>query len=192
MSKIAYIDNLKMVLAVLVVLQHTEMACHPANSFVTSVSGVFLAGFFFFLSGYFTGLSVEKKGTTGWLTGRLVKLGIPLLVGLILLSVTSFHIPGERDVVQFLSLLLLADLLSVVCRLPMAVKELQIPAPRAILLFAMGMGVINFLISAAVPAVPEISACFQCFVLFILGRTALKITGWGFFLTKQVSASAGK
>jgi len=99
--RLYYLDNLRITLTVLVVLHHvavtyghipvwfyTEPADDPTGSvldaFVT-VNQSFFMGFFFLISGFFTPSSHDRKGGRAFLRGRLVRLGIPLLVFLVLL-----------------------------------------------------------------------------------------------------------
>ncbi|HEY4198664.1 MAG TPA: acyltransferase [Mucilaginibacter sp.] len=95
-AKIFYIDNLKVILIILVVLHHTfitygapgswyymqkttqQGALIPMTLFV-AVNQSFFMGFFFFLSAYFVRPSYQKKGASHFLKDRLIRLGIPLL-----------------------------------------------------------------------------------------------------------------
>jgi uncharacterized integral membrane protein len=94
--KIAYIDHLKVILTVLVILHHTfitygapggwyyfqkttsEAAKIPMTLFV-AVNQSFFMGFFFFLSAYFIRPSYDKKGPARFVKDRLIRLGIPLM-----------------------------------------------------------------------------------------------------------------
>jgi len=92
-----FIDNLRVWLAVLVVLHHLSVIyaantafyyVEPANNALTTVALVFFQlfnqayfmGLFFFLSGYFTPASYDRKGAGVFLKDRLLRLGVPLLV----------------------------------------------------------------------------------------------------------------
>jgi surface polysaccharide O-acyltransferase-like enzyme len=95
-GKLFYIDNIKVLLTILVVLHHTFIAYSssggwyytqktthigalvPMTMFV-SINQSFFMGFFFLLSAYFTGSSYDKKGAGQFITDRLLRLGIPLL-----------------------------------------------------------------------------------------------------------------
>jgi fucose 4-O-acetylase-like acetyltransferase len=95
-KKIFYIDNLKVVLIILVVLHHTfitygapgswyymqkttqQAALIPMTMFV-AVNQSFFMGFFFFLSAYFIRPSLERKGAAQFVKDRLIRLGIPLI-----------------------------------------------------------------------------------------------------------------
>ena len=94
--KIAYIDHLKVILTVLVILHHTfitygapggwyyvqkttqQVALIPMTLFV-AVNQSFFMGFFFFLSAYFIRPSYEKKEAARFVKDRLMRLGIPLI-----------------------------------------------------------------------------------------------------------------
>ena len=102
-KKIFYIDNLKILLTILVILHHAFItygasggwyyqqktsnhgALIPMTIFV-SVNQAFFMGFFFFLSAYFIRPSFEKKGALRFVTDRLKRLGIPLVFYSLVLS----------------------------------------------------------------------------------------------------------
>jgi fucose 4-O-acetylase-like acetyltransferase len=95
------IDNLRVALTVVVVLQHcaitygitqfwfyVEPATDPSGMFLdifAAVNSVFLMDVFFLVSGYFVPNSVDRKGPGGFMKDRLVRLGIPLLLFLLVL-----------------------------------------------------------------------------------------------------------
>lgn len=95
-TKINYIDNLRVLLTVLVILHHTcitygapggwyfydKSANETAEIFMTwfvAVNQSFFMGFFFFLSALFTEPSYLKKGAVKFTLDRLKRLGLPLL-----------------------------------------------------------------------------------------------------------------
>ena len=102
-AKIAYIDHLKVLAIVLVVLHHTFItygapgswyfkqpsslmaAKFPMTVFVATNQSFFM-GFFFFLSALFVGPSYKKKGAGKFLSDRLKRLGIPLVFYSLVLS----------------------------------------------------------------------------------------------------------
>lgn len=95
-GKLFYIDNIKILLTVLVVLHHTFItygasggwyytqktthlgALVPMTMFV-SINQSFFMGFFFLLAAYFTGPSYDRKGAAQFIADRLLRLGVPLL-----------------------------------------------------------------------------------------------------------------
>lgn len=95
-TKLFYIDNIKILLTVRVILHHTVIAyCAPGGWYYTektarmaaiipstifvSLNQSFFMGFFFLLSAYFTGSSYDRKGVRQYFLDRLMRLGIPLL-----------------------------------------------------------------------------------------------------------------
>src|ERR1700748_1193057 len=95
-NKIYYIDNLKILLTVLVILHHTFItfgapggwyytqktthmgALIPMTMFV-AINQAFFMGFFFFMSAYFIQPSYKRKGAGRFVGDRLLRLGVPLL-----------------------------------------------------------------------------------------------------------------
>ena len=109
-AKISYIDHLKVVLTVLVIMHHTFIAYGapggwyysqkttltgaiiPMTVFV-AVNQAFFMGFFFFLSALFIPSSYDKKGPAKFVTDRLIRLGIPLVFYSLVLSPVLSYIP---------------------------------------------------------------------------------------------------
>jgi len=97
-SRNAYLDHIRVLLTVLVVMHHTAITYGADGGwffkeveggslsplvrliymFVTTVDQSYFMGFFFLLAGYFTPLSLARKGTGAFLKDRFVRLGIPL------------------------------------------------------------------------------------------------------------------
>lgn len=111
-ERLAFGDNLRVLLMVLVILHHVAVTYSglpvwyytekPDSPIVGVLSTLFLAtnqawfmGAFFLLSGYFTPRSFDRKGPRAFLRDRLVRLGIPLLVFYFvlnpILSIGSYH-----------------------------------------------------------------------------------------------------
>ncbi|QVQ53432.1 acyltransferase family protein [Spiractinospora alimapuensis] len=100
-SRLAYIDNLRVLLTVLVVLHHAALTygnipmwfyAEPANDASGGLLDVFVGlnqtyfmGLFFMVSGIFVPGSVDRRGSKSFLRGRLVRLGVPLLLFLLLM-----------------------------------------------------------------------------------------------------------
>ena len=102
-KKLFYIDNLKILLTVLVILHHSAItygasggwyyaqkstkiaALMPMTMFV-AINQAFFMGFFFFLSSYFVTSSYNRKGTGKFLGDRLLRLGVPLVFYSFILS----------------------------------------------------------------------------------------------------------
>jgi len=103
-----YIDRLRSVMTVMVILHHTAITygapggwfwteLKPSGApssllltlFVTTNQAYFM-GFFFMLGGYFTPASLERKGYARFIGDRFLRLGLPLLAfGLILGPLTA-------------------------------------------------------------------------------------------------------
>ncbi|HEY4323482.1 MAG TPA: acyltransferase [Mucilaginibacter sp.] len=102
-AKINYLDHLKVLLTILVVLHHAFItygapggwyfqqksaqiaALFPMTVFVATNQAFFM-GFFFFMSALFVESSYQKKGGAKFLTDRLKRLGIPLVFYSLILS----------------------------------------------------------------------------------------------------------
>lgn len=95
-NKLLYIDNIKVLLTILVVLHHTFIAYSSSEGWYyneetrflgarilstafVSINQSFFMGYFFLLAAYFTESSYTKKGTFKFIKDRLIRLGIPLL-----------------------------------------------------------------------------------------------------------------
>jgi fucose 4-O-acetylase-like acetyltransferase len=102
-SRMAFMDNLRVFLTILVILLHmaitygadfswfyaerptTELASILLTLFV-GICQFFFMGLFFLISGYFTPASIDRKGTWQYIKDRLVRLGIPLVLFSLLVS----------------------------------------------------------------------------------------------------------
>jgi hypothetical protein len=114
-----FIDRLRVVLTVLVILHHTAITyggsggwfyrevrdpSTPSSMLLTvfcAVNQSFFMGTFFLLAGYFTPASLARKGVSAFVGDRLVRLGLPLLVfGFVLgpLTVALAGVPAGRGV----------------------------------------------------------------------------------------------
>jgi surface polysaccharide O-acyltransferase-like enzyme len=124
-QKIYYLDHVKVLLTVLVILHHSfityggpggwyyrqpttsEGALIPMTMFV-STNQAFFMGLFFLLSAYFVEPSLKRKGTKVYLLDRLKRLGIPLVFySLILSPILNFMVYryGEHNPVTFMQFL---------------------------------------------------------------------------------------
>ena len=185
--KIIYIDRLRVILTALVVLHHV-LVTYGAPGFwyftqkatrewevipmilLVTVNQSFFMGFFFFLSAYFIGPSLKRKGSSRFIADRLTRLGIPLLFYSFILSpflnylVYYFgkgrhigflqYLRGYDDwidfgVLWFVAALLLFTLLYLLWRAlskRSGVIKLDMPSPLMIIIFAAGVGVASFLV----------------------------------------------
>jgi fucose 4-O-acetylase-like acetyltransferase len=103
MSKIFYLDNLKVGLITLVVLHHAALTYGAEGAWyytqkttdigavipmllLVTINQSFFMGFFFFLSAYFIPGSYDRKGAARFVRDRLLRLGIPLIFYSLILS----------------------------------------------------------------------------------------------------------
>jgi glucan biosynthesis protein C len=131
--RLVFLDNLKILFAILVVFQHTRVTygmtgswyyieSAPLDAFsivffyiVTSFGGMFqssLLGLFFLMGGYFTPISYDRKGARSFWKERLLRLGVPLLLyifiinPIIMYSLFFFGLyahPLPSDIIGFLT-----------------------------------------------------------------------------------------
>lgn len=104
-----YIDNIRVLLTMLVVLHHAAVTYgasggwyykEEAGGFATqlpltvfiSVNQSFFMGLFFFLSSYFIPSSYERKGTGKFLLDRFKRLGIPLVFYSLVISPVTIYV----------------------------------------------------------------------------------------------------
>ena len=118
-----YLDQIKAVIVALVIALHVPIAFSfgwiGVRIPVEGIVGPFFTGFFrwygyainsfimpmmFLISGYFVPRSVHKKGVLRYLQGRLQRLGIPLVAGMLLINNSSIWLarqsPGSPFVGQ--------------------------------------------------------------------------------------------
>jgi glucan biosynthesis protein C len=104
MKREFHIDNLRILLTILVIIHHTAIAygasggwCYVTPntiqgagmiglSSMLAVDQAFFMSLFFFISALFTPISLEKKGTVKFVKDRLMRLGIPLLLTMLLIN----------------------------------------------------------------------------------------------------------
>ena len=96
-SRTDFLDRIRVLLTALVILHHTAITYgadggwylrYPASgqasglllTLFCSVNQAFFMGMFFLLAGYFSTRSLEAKGARRFLTDRLLRLGVPVLV----------------------------------------------------------------------------------------------------------------
>ncbi len=122
-TRLVYLDALRAVLCVLVILLHTaitygalgdftfvdptaknELTSILLTLFVILCQGFFM-GLFFFISGYFIPGSIDRKGQARFWKDRLLRLGIPFLAYTFLLSKVPNYLSILRDHAPRLSFL---------------------------------------------------------------------------------------
>jgi hypothetical protein len=99
----AFIDRIRVGLTALVIVHHTAVSfgsdggwyyrppgvapgSSPLLTVLCGIDQAFFMGFFFLLAGYFTPGSFARKGPRRFLVDRFVRLGIPLVVYVLLIS----------------------------------------------------------------------------------------------------------
>lgn len=97
-NRLYYLDNVKVYLTLLVVAHHagqpygqtggfwyfeTEQTVNLGRFF--SVNAAFFMSLFFLISAYFLPASLNRKGAIQYMKDRLIKLGIPLVVGFLII-----------------------------------------------------------------------------------------------------------
>jgi len=103
-SRLLYIDNLRILLTVLVILLHLSIGYGApgdwyyneegtvgtipfiAMTLFVVVNQAFFMGFFFMVSSYFSPASLERKGASAFLRDRFLRLGVPILVYALVLN----------------------------------------------------------------------------------------------------------
>ncbi|MER6947635.1 acyltransferase family protein [Nonomuraea sp. NPDC000554] len=213
------IDNLRIVLTALVVAHHVALTYgnmplwyynEPARDgsgvvldILVTFNQAFFMGFFFLISGFFTPGSYDRKGGRAFLRDRLVRLGIPLMVFLLLLrplvTLGTYgaykHLPywqfylGSWDPgpMWFVEVLLVFAALYVLWRRFGGPAQERPSAPKArwIVLFALGLSVATTLWRIPVPVdtyVPVLGLPTPYFLpqyasMFVLGLIAFR-RGW--------------
>jgi peptidoglycan/LPS O-acetylase OafA/YrhL len=171
-SRIYFVDNLKILLTVLVVLHHAAqpygpgggwwIASDPYNILDYVVLGVFMAvnasffmGLFFMISAYFVPASLERKGAAKFMKDRLVKLGVPILIFVVgVFPVMGYLLNGEPSIglghLWFLGMLLIFSAAYaaywLVKKSSSKVKR-AFPGNAAIAAFAVVMALISFVVA---------------------------------------------
>jgi glucan biosynthesis protein C len=102
-KRLAYLDRLKVFMTVLVVLHHTAITYGGSGSWYynepqenaiaigllstfTTVNQSFFMGLFFFISGYVTPASYDRKGADRFIKERLIRFGIPIIIFILVLD----------------------------------------------------------------------------------------------------------
>lgn len=105
-ARLVYLDTIRVVLIALVIALHTAITYgasgdwtyeDPAQTelsgilltFVTTMVQAFSLGLYFFISGYFTPRSYDRKGIGAFWKDRLLRLGIPMLAYTFIFSIIT-------------------------------------------------------------------------------------------------------
>lgn len=190
-NKLIYIDNIKVLLTILVVLHHTFIAYSSSDGWYyneptaikgaklvmtmfVSVNQSFFMGYFFLLAAYFTGSSYAKKGVLKFIKDRLTRLLIPILFYSLILTplicylvyyFTKQHITLQKyltlydswidlGVIWFIAALLIFTLVYTCLKQIFKIsfdKPIAVPNLKIIIFFAVGLGIISFLLRIIFP-----------------------------------------
>ncbi|MFX1314423.1 MAG: acyltransferase family protein [Promethearchaeota archaeon] len=114
-----FLDNIKVLFTILVIYWHVMVTyveagwwyykeSNPVDPFseiifllLTSIGGVFqtsLLGLFFLLGGYFTPKSYDRKGVLSFWKDRLIRLGIPLFLYILLVNPIMIYTLSRLDI----------------------------------------------------------------------------------------------
>jgi len=197
-ERLFFIDNIRILLICLVILTHLAITYGAFGSwYYHEVSGVsvsaalltlltslfqcFFMGFFFMIAAYFVPSSLERKGTGRFVHDRLVRLGVPLVIWVLVISPIfgylvaraiegfpgsfsdwyftvqpNFHYLGLGPL-WFVFSLLVFTLTYVAWRAIRGTPEHRAPGPRpfpampAILLFGVLLAVVSFCVRILFP-----------------------------------------
>lgn len=171
MSRIYFLDNIKVFLTVLVVFHHAAQPYGPGGSwFIPAESsgfidfiilGIFLAvnssffmGLFFMIAAYFVPSSLERKGTARFMKDRLVKFGIPILIFMIVVfPIMNYLLNNQPEItfghLWFLELLLIFSAVYAVCwiKKPASKTKRPFPGTATIVAFTGVMALITFVVA---------------------------------------------
>jgi glucan biosynthesis protein C len=175
-SRIYFLDNLKVFLTALVVFHHAAqpygpgggwwIASEPYSIIDLIVLGIFMAvnasffmGLFFMISAYFVPSSLERKGAARFMKDRLVKLGVPILIFMTgVFPVMGYLLEGRPSItlghLWFLELLLIFSAVYAACWLvkkPSSKAKRAFPGTAAIVAFAVVMALITFVVAIWAP-----------------------------------------
>ncbi|MBN1418600.1 MAG: acyltransferase [Planctomycetes bacterium] len=184
-ARLAFADNLRLFLIVLVVLVHASVTYGGEGSWYWKEGGAstaekivltifnalsqsFFMGLLFFLAGYFTPASYDRKGAGAFLRDRLLRLGIPMLAfdfflePLCLLLREGAHTGSYLDYLRhkeglgagplwFVELLLVFSILFIVWRAVARPSPRALPRRRDFVAFALAMGIGAFIVRLWLP-----------------------------------------
>lgn len=197
-SRLFFIDHLRAALVILVVLHHVALVygaaeitfyyfeppfTDPLAYLVLLVFVLFNQAWFmgalYLLAGHFTPGSYDRKGPGSFLKGRLIRLGIPLLIWIFVISPISsigyWQMPAEMTgitnpltwraypfllglgVAWFIALLLIFDLGYIVWRMltrnrtSSSVGEPSPPSYLGIVIFVLALALVSYLLRIIIP-----------------------------------------
>ena len=195
-KRLLFVDNLRILLICGVLVAHLDITYGAAgpwmyrdpatadmftSAFLTTLNGIGMAcgiGFFFLLAGYFTPAAYDRKGGVAFVRDRIIRLGIPWLVYMLLLQPLVYYIAYGMPIsfwsfyllylhgvgaiadgpIWFVELLLYFSLLYAAWRwlarwrTPPASGEGAGPGSWAIFGFILGLGLFSFVVRLWWPA----------------------------------------
>jgi hypothetical protein len=206
-QRLYFIDNLRILLIILVVLHHLAItygapgdwyyneseAGFPEVLFMSmfvATNQSFFMGMFFMISAFFIIPSLERKGIRKFMTDRLLRLGIPLLVFFFLLNpltvfIRNKFVRGEDPSfaeyllngwargfgpLWFVEALLLFTFIFLIFRKTCSSIRISFPGTFKILLFALVISVLQFIIRIWLPvgwSMPFTNFQFPFFMQYI-------------------------
>jgi glucan biosynthesis protein C len=109
-NRIYYLDTLRIVLTILVIVHHIGQAYGPTGGYwpvqeatraailspFFTVNRSFFMSLFFMISGYFMVSGYQRNGFAGFLRNRLIRLGVPVLVFAALMLAVRIFLFGEH------------------------------------------------------------------------------------------------
>jgi glucans biosynthesis protein C len=180
-SRLFFVDHLRVWLIVLVVLTHVSEVYGAGAilqvAFILVNQGYFM-GLFFLISGYFTPASFERRGPKQYVKDRLLRLGIPFVVGTMVVNpiawIGNHLMPADPTKVPtpltwqqypviivgqlwFLEMLLIFELGYLAWRLATASRVQRpttgawLPGYRSLGVFALALALVTYLFRIAVP-----------------------------------------
>ena len=131
-NRLVYADNLRSFVVFLVVVMHSnviysgmgrwyytegnfaglDVVSRTVFGLYGSFTQAWFMGFLFFLAGYFSAKSLQKKGTLSFLKERLFRLGIPLLVYVFIIDPLMVYFYVRRDGLFFYEIMSFSDFYS--------------------------------------------------------------------------------
>jgi peptidoglycan/LPS O-acetylase OafA/YrhL len=230
-KRLFFLDNLKVLLIVLVVMHHAGQPYGPGGdwpiapeqlpdidlllmSLFFSVNAAFFMGLFFFISSYFLPGSHDRKGPAQFMKDRLIRLGVPTLVGVLGIIPVMVYLLGPQNVpfvdfyinnlgslslgwLWFLAMLLVFAAGYVAWRMAFKwpkLKKTDFPGTASILAFVGAMALMSFAVKIVSPMnewtwfhLFEPAHLTQYVMLFAAGIVAYR-AGW----LDKIPAAAAK
>jgi glucan biosynthesis protein C len=126
MARLLYLDNLRSFALFLGIIFHAAIVYAPSIGYAIQderredVFGYFCyfihsfrMPLFFLISGYFSALVWEKKGKSAYIEGRILRIFIPMSIGLLFLAPIQYYLVGKIKNPDLQLFSFLADFLSV-------------------------------------------------------------------------------